>query len=399
MVDSSVGSVVGYVVRDDAKVRPSTEVIFMTAGTFVQKLAQPQTFSHALVILDEFHERSVEMDLILAWLKQHQTSLGLRFVVMSATLDRKLLEAYPGEVRSFDIPGRTFPVETSFVAPNLMNRAFIRSWVCREVINSGEEEPVWFFCPAKVRLKRPSVYLSGLARVDWACMTLHGQLPLDVQRKVVSQSTGRRVVLSTNIAETSLTLRDVTWVVDSGEVRRLRWDLDSGFESLLLESISRASAEQRAGRAGRVQPGHCYRLFSSAHWNQMSQFEPASILREDIMNGVARGLSLGLSSRDWLTPANPATLEFVHRWLDVHELRENEMHLSGRGREILAKPMSIREALFVHYAKQVHQKDGALSWVALWQEPPPRSDTLGYQRRLGLRAWLVAKPADSQGAG
>ena len=104
----------------------------------------------------------------------------------------------------------------------------------------------------------------------------------------------------------------------------------------------------------------------------MSQFEPASILREDIMNGVARGLSLGLSSRDWLTPANPATLEFVHHWLDVHELRENEMHLSGRGREILAKPMSIREA-FVHYAKQVHQKDGALSWVALWQEPPPRS--------------------------
>ena len=397
MIESSVGSVVGYVVRDDAKVRPSTEVIFMTAGTFVQKLAQPQTFSHALVILDEFHERSVEMDLILAWLKQHQTSLGLRFVVMSATLDRKLLEAYLGEVRSFDIPGRTFPVETSFVAPKPDEPRFHTLLkVCREVINSGEEGAGLVFLPGKGEIEEAERLLRPvLARVDWSCMTLHGQLPLDVQRKVVSQSTGRRVVLSTNIAETSLTLRDVTWVVDSGEVRRLRWDLDSGFESLLLESISRASAEQRAGRAGRVQPGHCYRLFSSAHWNQMSQFEPASILREDIMNGVARGLSLGLSSRDWLTPANPATLEFVHHWLDVHALREDETHLSGRGSEILAKPMSIREALFVHYAEQVHQKDGALSWVALWQEPAPRSLTLSDTSAASdCEAWLTAKPAD-----
>ena len=242
----------------------------------------------------------------------------------------------------------------------------------------AKKEAGLVFLPGKGEIEEAERLLRPvLARVDWSCMTLHGQLPLDVQRKVVSQSTGRRVVLSTNIAETSLTLRDVTWVVDSGEVRRLRWDLDSGFESLLLESISRASAEQRAGRAGRVQPGHCYRLFSSAHWNQMSQFEPASILREDIINGVARGLSLGLVSRDWLTPPNPATLDFVHHWLDVHALRGDETHLSGRGSEILAKPMSIREALFVllmlnKFIKRTARCPGS----HCGKEPPPRSLTL-----------------------
>ena len=110
------------------------------------------------------------------------------------------------------------------------------------MINRGEEGAGLVFLPGKGEIEEAERLLSPvLTRVGWSCMTLHGQLPLEIQRKVVSQSTGRRVVLSTNIAETSLTLRDVTWVVDSGEVRRLRWDLDSGFESLLLESISRAS--------------------------------------------------------------------------------------------------------------------------------------------------------------
>ena len=154
-VYSSVGSVVGYVVRDDAEVQPRLRS-FMTAGTFVQKLAEPQTFSDALVILDEFHERSVEMDLILAWLKQHQASLGLRFVVMSATLDQHYLRytwARSAASRYQGVP-RWRPPSLHL---NLMNLAFVRFFRCREVINRGEEGAGLVSCLAKVKSKRPSV--------------------------------------------------------------------------------------------------------------------------------------------------------------------------------------------------------------------------------------------------
>ena len=139
---------------------------------------------------------------------------------MSATLDLDVLQAYLGKSRTFEIPGRTYPVKTSFVAPKPdepRSRALLR--VCRDVINRGEEGAGLVFLPGKGEIEEAERLLEPvLSKVGWSCMSLHGQLPLDVQRQVVAQNTGRRIVLSTNIAETSLTLQDVTWVVDSGEV-------------------------------------------------------------------------------------------------------------------------------------------------------------------------------------
>lgn len=397
MLGTPVGRVVGYQVRDDVRSTDDTKVLFTTAGTFLQLLMQPCGLRDCVVLLDEFHERSIEMDLALAWLRKELDRPDLRLVVMSATLDLEALRVYLNQPSTFEIPGRTFPVDTEFVprrTDETLPRALQR--VCREVINRGEKGAGLVFLPGKGEIEAAARQLEPALRdAGWKCVSLHGQLPLEEQRHVVSDASGKRVVLSTNIAETSLTLRDVTWVVDSGEVRRLRWDLETGFESLLLESISRASAEQRAGRAGRVQSGRCIRLFSSVQWNQLTHFEPASVLREDLLTAVARSLGFGLSVDDWLTPAPEPSFRFALAWLQSHQLCSEDGRLTEPGRRILASPMSLREAVFVRYATQEDCLDAALSWVALWQEPPPKrlelSDT---SAASDCEAWLAAEAED-----
>ena len=397
LLGTKLGGPIGYQVRDEVCVSDETQVLFTTAGTFIQLLAHPRGLHAAIVLLDEFHERSLEMDLALAWLKRVSESSKLRCVVMSATLDIEALKTYLNHPPSFEIPGRTFPVDISYAprrAQETLSSALLR--VCRDVINAGELGAGLVFLPGKGEIESAIQHLEpSLKAAGWSCVALHGQLPLEEQRRVVAANCGKRVVLSTNIAETSLTLKDVTWVVDSGEVRRLRWDLETGFESLLLESISKASAEQRAGRAGRVRAGRCIRLFSSAQWNHLSHFDPASVLREDILSALMRAMGLGLSIRDWLTPPTEAALNFSTTWLDLHQLRDSETELTALGRKVLGRPMSLREALFVYHAEERGLRDAALLWVALWQEPPPRRLTLSDTSAASdCEAWLSARPDD-----
>ena len=395
LLKRKVGDLVGYQVRDDVCTTERTEIVFTTAGTFLQVLGTRGGVNNAVIILDEFHERSVEMDLAIAWLKRQAADSMLRFVVMSATLDIGALQEYLGHPPAFEIPGRTFPVEIDYSArrpeeslPSALQR------VCREVINGGELGAGLIFLPGKGEIESAARQLEPvLNTAGWSCDLLHGQLPLEEQRRVVASHSGKRIVLATNIAETSVTLKDVTWVVDSGEVRRLRWDLDTGFESLLLESISKASAEQRAGRAGRVQAGRCIRLFSSAQWNHLSQFEPASVLREDILTALTKGLGLGLRPEDWLTPPADASLQFAYEWIRIQKLYDDSDGPTLLGTEILNRPMSLRESLFVHYASQEHMTKPALSWVALWQEPPPRRLRLpDTSASSDCEPWLSSRP-------
>ena len=397
LMGTHVGRRVGYEVRDDRRCGEETELIFTTAGSFLQRLHHRPNACRGVVILDEFHERSLEMDLIVAWLKNRGASSDLRFVVMSATLDTEELSSYLGINRSFVVPGRMYPVTTEWVPQRSgedLTRCLMR--VCRSVLSSDETGSGLVFLPGKSEIDAASRALGDLCeRSGWSLEILHGQLPLEKQRRVVSDDSGKRIILSTNLAETSVTLRDVTWVIDSGQVRRLEWDLETGFESLVLGQISRASADQRAGRAGRVRPGRCYRLFSTVEWNQMSPFEPEAIRREDILDIIAQSLRLEVPTSDWLTQPHEKSVKLAHEWLTEHSLTDGDMRLSDIGRRLASQPMSLREAMFVSLAEEEGLGADARTWTALLQEAPPHTLELSEtSAESDLQAWLSAESED-----
>ncbi len=262
---ASVGSEVGYQVRDDRRESAATRISFLTPGIALRRFEE--ILAADSVVLDELHERQLEVDLLLALLHEQRAE---RFAVMSATLDAERLCTYLG-ARHVHAAGRTFPVEISHhaagvtrpQADGLTERA-LRA--LDEAILTGEGD-VLIFLPGKREIAELEARLSS--RSDLEVHPLHGGLSLERQAKVFEPAPKRKVVLTTNVAETSLTVPGVGIVIDSGLVRRTTYHRGRGH--LALSVVARDSAEQRAGRAGRMSAGRCIRL-----WDERAILEPST---------------------------------------------------------------------------------------------------------------------------
>jgi ATP-dependent helicase HrpB len=315
----AVGSTVGYRMRMDTRVSRDTRIEVVTEGVLTRMLqSDPSLESVAAVIFDEFHERSLQADLGLALTMDARENLtpDLKILVMSATLDgeavAKLLDGAP----IVTAQGRTFPVESRFVgkgAPllpsSMPGQESPEAVVSRTVSRALREEPgdVLVFLPGAREIRRVQSLLQA-SEIDRnvAVLPLFGELSGAEQDAALLPSTpGRRkVVLATNIAETSLTIQGVRVIVDSGLVRRSLFDPATGMSRLETQRISRASADQRQGRAGRVEPGVCYRLWSEGAQRSLAPFTPAEIMEADLA-------ALALDLANW--GAREAT---ELRWLD-----------------------------------------------------------------------------------
>ena len=290
-----VGRTVGYRMRRDTRVSKDTRLEVLTEGVLVRMLqSDPALEGVAAVLFDEFHERSLQADLALALALDAREALGtaLKFLVMSATLEADGVAALLGAAPVVRAAGRSFPVETRYAgtgAPPLPDglargTASPEQSVARLVLRAlGETHgDVLVFLPGAREIRRVAALLQN-AGAEARILPLYGDLPAEAQDAALTPVAGvRRVVLATNIAETSLTLEGVRVVVDSGLVRRLRFDPNTGMSRLELERISRASAEQRQGRAGRLEAGVCYRLWSEAAHRSLAPFTPAEILEADL---------------------------------------------------------------------------------------------------------------------
>jgi ATP-dependent helicase HrpB len=323
-----VGRTVGYRMRLDTKVSRDTRIEVVTEGVLTRMLqTDPELEGAAAVLFDEYHERSLQADLGLALTLDARASVTphLKILVMSATLDGAAVSRLLGDAPVITAHGRSFPVETRYAGkglPPLPETGPARGMqespealVARLVRRALEEEPgdVLVFLPGAREIHRVRTLLEGSAplasngggRVQ--VLPLYGELSSEEQDAALRPATAgsRRVVLATNIAETSLTIPGVRVVVDSGLVRRSRFDPATGMSRLETERISRASAEQRQGRAGRVQPGVCYRAWSEGAQRSLAPFSPAEILEADLA-------PLALELGSWGV-RDAATL----RWLDA----------------------------------------------------------------------------------
>jgi ATP-dependent helicase HrpB len=310
-----LGDQVGYQVRFDRQCGPQTRILVVTPGILIRLLHDdPYLESTRVVLFDEFHERGLESDLALGMVRLVQQTVRpeLRIVVMSATLAVEAVSEYLGGCPIIRSEGRLYPVEIVHEP-----RSERQPWplaVAGAVSRTLDRTPgdLLVFLPGLQEIRQTARHLEALAgERDLAVLPLHGELPAKQQDAALLPQPRRKVVLATNVAETSVTVEGVTAVVDSGLARMLVFDPHVGLDRLQLSPISRASAEQRAGRAGRTQPGVCVRLWSAgAHRGRPEQTEP-EIRRVDLAGAVLQLLCLGEADVlhfPWLEPPREATV-------------------------------------------------------------------------------------------
>ncbi len=294
------GGTVGYRMRGESRIGPTTRIEVVTEGILTRMIqSDPSLDGIGCVIFDEFHERSLQADLGLALVLELRAALrpDLRLLVMSATLDAAPVAALMDDAPIVTAEGRSFPVETRWLnrpweagAPNWHD--FIRA-SARLILTALDETAggILAFLPGAGEIRAVARALSGHLPADVAVQPLYGALPAARQREAIRPlGTGRKLVLATAIAETSLTIEDIRVVVDCGRARRSRFDPGSGMARLVTERVTRAEAEQRRGRAGRVAPGICYRMWMQGQEGGLASYPPPEIAAADLA-----GLALDLA--------------------------------------------------------------------------------------------------------
>lgn len=295
-----VGETVGYRIRLDSKVGPDTRIEVVTEGILTRRLQHdPALEGVGLLIFDEFHERSLDADLALALSlngrELFRDEQPLKILLMSATLEGERLASILDDAPILRSEGRMYPVAMRWGRPFVQGE-FIEPRVVQTVLDAINDESgsLLVFLPGQAEIRRVTQQLADAlgSRSDILLCPLHGELDLAAQRAAIEPAPKgqRKVVLATNIAETSLTIDGVRVVIDAGLARVPRFDPGSGMTRLDTQRISRASATQRAGRAGRLEPGVCYRLWSEDQHAQMAAYGSAEILQADLA-----GLALQLA--------------------------------------------------------------------------------------------------------
>jgi ATP-dependent helicase HrpB len=338
-----LGEVFGYQVRFDRKAGPRTRVLVVTPGVLLRRFHDdPFLDGVACIVFDEFHERGLDADLALGMVRLLRESArpDLQVVVMSATVEPGPVSAYLGGCPVVESEGRTFPVEVRYRARRADTPvADAVAGAIHDMLRETEGD-VLAFLPGLREIRQTAEAL----RIDVAILPLHGDLPPEQQDRALQKHDQRRVVLATNVAETSVTVEGITAVVDSGLARQLEYEPSVGMDRLRLALISRASADQRAGRAGRTGPGLCVRLWDEPSHRARPEHTIPEIMRVDLAGAVLQLLALGetdVARFPWLDAPRPESLAESLRLLQ-HVQLVSEQSLTEMGEVAAALPVHPR---------------------------------------------------------
>jgi ATP-dependent helicase HrpB len=382
--DWTLGEEVGYHIRFDRKFSPSTPLRILTEGILTRLLVDDPLLSGiGAVLLDEFHERNLHSDLALALLREIQQSVrpDLILLVMSATLEAGPVAKFLGECPILHSQGRTYPIDIQFdPISRPMNRAELPGRIAGalvQVLDTPEAEAgdVMVFLPGVDEIRRTQHHLQPLANDhNLLLLPLHGSLSDEEQRLALRPADRRKVILATNIAETSLTIEGVRMVIDSGLSRIASYDPDRGLDRLMIHRISNASATQRAGRAGRTAPGRCIRLWTAKEHQSRDDFETPEIRRVDLASTVLSLHAWGINNPanfGWFESPPPATLAAADElllMLGALQLNNQTLTITPLGRTILSLPLHPRLARLLIAATAANMPHEGASLAALLAE-------------------------------
>ena len=354
-LDTRLGDIVGYQIRLESKVSRQTRIRFVTEGILLRQMTlDPELRGVSALVFDEFHERHLYGDISLARALKVQAGArpDLKIVVMSATLDAGALSKYLAPCETLVSQGRAHPVRIEYLAkPANFDAEPVWEVAARECERVAEvtQGDMLVFMPGAYEISRTLQALQGSRTLrQFAALPLHGELSTEAQDLAVSRSATRKIIVSTNVAETSLTIDGVTAVVDSGLARNARFDPDRGINTLLVEKISAASADQRAGRAGRTAPGICVRLWTEREHGQRAAHELPEVKRLDLSEVVLTLKASGvedLPSFNWFEKPEARGLERAVALLtDLGALSGDAGSITPVGRRMLRFPVHPRYA-------------------------------------------------------
>ncbi|KOE00355.1 ATP-dependent helicase HrpB [Vibrio parahaemolyticus] len=388
-----VGQRVGYRVRGETKVSASTQLEIVTEGVMTRMIQNdPELDGVDLLIFDEFHERSIHADTALALSLEVQEALrdDLKLVVMSATLDQEALQSLLPEACYIESEGRSFAVETRY-APLTAND-HLPTVIAKNIesLMNKESSSLLAFLPGVAAIKQVQERLSHLPDDVEVC-PLYGQLSFTEQQKAISpaEKGKRKVVLATNIAETSLTIEGIRLVVDSGLERVARFDLKNGLTRLEQTRIAQSSAIQRAGRAGRIEEGICVRLYSESQLKQQPQVPQPEILHSDLASLVMELAFWGttdIHELKWLDIPSAAALRQAKQLLFSLGLITEQGQLTAEGKQAHDLGVEPRAAAMLIKSQSHSDKmvNVALAAVALIEEPERNVTNIAHS----LHRWL-----------
>lgn len=347
----SLGGEVGYQIRFERRIGLETRIRVATEGILNRQLvSDPFLGGIGAVVLDEFHERSLHTDLALSLLREIRETVrdDLILVVMSATLDAEPVARFLGGCPIVRVEGRTYPVAIEYRPTEKPSSPEAVGAALDDVLDTeGKPGDILVFLPGAEEIRRASARMAARAERDGLLvLPLHGSLPAEDQARPLRPSDRRKIILATNIAETSLTIDGVTTVVDSGLARFASFDPRKGLDRLELGRISRASAAQRAGRAGRTAPGRCVRLWSEGEQRGRLESDVAEVHRVDLCGAALALHTWGTSDVGrfgWFDPPPEERLRSAERlltWLGA--LESDTGRLTDLGRTLATLPVHPR---------------------------------------------------------
>lgn len=349
----NLGNEVGYQIRFEDRTSDSTAIKFMTDGILLAETRNDQTLrQYDTLIIDEAHERSLNIDFILGYLKRTLAKRkDLKVIISSATLDAGAFSEFFDDAPVIQVEGRTFPVEDRYLPPR-DDREPLAEHVARAVEELGKDDrfgDTLVFLPGEREIRDSVDLLDGRRYSNTMVIPLFARQAAKEQQAVFNPIRGtRRVILATNVAETSLTIPGIRFVVDSGIARVSRYDAGSGIQRLQIEEISQASARQRRGRCGRVSEGICVRLYDEENFEERPEYTDPEILRSNLAGVVLQMEHLGLGDPlkfPFIDPPQPKRISQAYRVLEeISAVRKNgkQSELTGIGHELARMPLDPR---------------------------------------------------------
>ncbi|MBM3222522.1 MAG: ATP-dependent helicase HrpB [Candidatus Tectomicrobia bacterium] len=378
----ALGDEVGYQVRLDGKTSAATRILYVTEGILLRRLlTSPELTGVSAILFDEFHERHVYGDITLARARMLQETIrpDLQLLVMSATLDTHLVHDYLAPAPVLTAEGRQYPVTIDYL-PRPVDPRRQPIWdtaaeACDQLLRTGIDGDVLVFMPGAYEIMRTIDAIGDLASArGWTLLPLYGELPPAEQDRAVRPGTRRKIVVATNVAETSITIDGVVAVIDAGLARVARFDPHRGINTLYIEPISQAAAEQRTGRAGRTAPGRCVRLWTEAEHRGRAPQDVPEIRRIDLAEIFlllqAQGVT-DLRTFPWLeAPAEPAIVRAEHLLHDLGAVDASTGQITPLGQRMVSFPVHPRYARMLMAGETYGCTREAALIAALTQAPP-----------------------------
>lgn len=380
---ATLGHDVGYRVRFDNRSRANTHILCVTEGILLRMLQDdPFLEGVACILFDEFHERSLTIDLALAMARRvrEETRPDLALLVMSATIQADPIARWLADAPVVESEGRLFPVEARYLSPSeaaMRERDALQTLLRTKITDALETTSghVLAFLPGVPEIRRAAKAVDGLrSRYQVELLELYGELSPKEQDRVLAKSDRRKVILATNVAETSITIEGITAVVDTGLVKRLYHEPGVGLDRLRTERISRASADQRKGRAGRTGPGVCYRLWSEQDDRTLEERERPEIARVDLASCVLELAAWGETKPEefpWFEKPPEKALIRAHELLVLlGAIRENGSP-TKLGKELARLPVHPRLARLLHEGRRLGAPASSALAAAMLSERDP----------------------------